>query len=170
MNPGSFTLVVLLTCTRPPSPFAGSIDTTQEAGVAVALPGPGETQELTLRDGSRLFGRVVSVEPDRAKVAVGLLHISAGGDDQVGVAYGVTTIGRDDDAVTIGAGYGYETSGGGGAVVVMVGGEHRVSRRLKLVTENYVWEGPSGILSGGVRFIGDHLSADLGLVAPLGGA
>ena len=244
--------------------------------ITVEIPEPGETQELTLRDGSRLFGRVVSVEADvivfrttagadltvdlagvaalrvvrgrvvnhefvpadpnatrllfgptarsleagqgylavyeilmpfvqvgltdrisfgagtplvfggdtshpfwispkaqvfdgtRAQVAVGLLHIFAGGDDQVGIAYGVTTIGHEDDAVTIGAGYGYETSGGGGSVVVMVGGEHRVSRRLKLVTENYVWEGASGILSGGVRFIGDRLSADLGLVMPVG--
>jgi len=49
----------------------------------------------------------------------------------------------------------------------MVGGERRLSRRLKFVTENYVWEGPSGIISGGVRFIGDRLSADVGLAVPI---
>ena len=275
MSPGSFALVALLACSALPAPVTAGTGAAQASSAAVTMPGPGETQELTLRDGSRLYGRVISIEPDeiifrtlagvdvtvcrsdigglrvvrgrvvdgvfvpadpnatrlffgptarsleaghgylavyeilmpfvqvgltdrisfgagaplvfggdtthpfwispkaqvfdspRAKVAVGLLHIFAEDDDQVGIAYGVTTIGHEDSAMTIGAGYGYETSGGGGAAVVMVGGERRVSRRLKVVTENYVWEGPSGILSGGVRFIGDRLSADLGLVVPL---
>jgi len=43
----------------------------------------------------------------------------------------------------------------------------KISRRVKLVTENYVFSG-GGIGSFGVRFLGDHLSADLGLVVPLG--
>ncbi len=40
-------------------------------------------------------------------------------------------------------------------------------RGLKLVTENYVFEG-GGIISAGVRFMGRRLSADLGLATPLG--
>jgi hypothetical protein len=35
-----------------------------------------------------------------------------------------------------------------GAAVIMLGGEHRVSRRIKLITENYWWEGSGGIASG----------------------
>lgn len=50
--------------------------------------------------------------------------------------------------------------------VVMVGGEHRVSRRITLVTENYAFKG-GGFASGGVRFFGEKLSADFGLVVPL---
>ena len=49
----------------------------------------------------------------------------------------------------------------------MVGGEHRLTRRIKLVTENYAFEG-GGIASAGVRFLGERLSVDLGLVSPLG--
>ena len=30
-----------------------------------------------------------------------------------------------------------------------------------------MWKGGGGILSGGVRFIGDRLSADVGLAVPL---
>jgi len=275
MSAGSFALFALLACAALPASVTGATGSAQAPGVAVTMPGPGETQELTLRDGSRLYGRVVSIEPDRVvfrttagvdvtigqtdiwalrvvrgrvvdgvflpadpnatrlffgptarsldrgqgylavyeivmpfvqvgltdrisfgagtplvfgsgtthpfwispkaqvvdrartQVAVGLLHVFAGEDDEVGIAYGVATIGHDDSAATIGAGYAYETGDGGGSAVVMIGGEHRISRRVKFVTENYVWEGPTGILSAGVRFIGDRLSADLGLVVPV---
>jgi energy-converting hydrogenase Eha subunit B len=54
-----------------------------------------------------------------------------------------------------------------GSAVVMVGGERRVTRRMKLLTENYVFD-DGAILSAGVRFIGDRLSADLGLAVPIG--
>ena len=47
----------------------------------------------------------------------------------------------------------------------MIGGETRVSRRIKLITENWFFTGAGGdgLVTGGVRFIGDRLSADLGL-------
>ena len=50
----------------------------------------------------------------------------------------------------------------------MVGGERRVSRSMKLITENYIWKSGDGIVSGGVRFIGERLSADLALAVPVG--
>jgi hypothetical protein len=50
----------------------------------------------------------------------------------------------------------------------MAGGEHRLGRRVKLVTENYAVNG-GAIVSAGVRFLGDRLSADLGVFAPLTG-
>jgi hypothetical protein len=49
----------------------------------------------------------------------------------------------------------------------MAGGEHRLSRRVKVVTENYFWQG-AGIASLGLRFLGDRLSADVGLFTPVG--
>lgn len=101
-----------------------------------------------------------------AQVAAGVIHIT--GVDKshdVGIAYGVTTLGPGEKAVTVGLGYGY--SGEGGAPIVMVGGEYRTSRRVKFITENWIWGGGNGLVSGGVRFLGDHLSADLGLIVPL---
>jgi hypothetical protein len=95
------------------------------------------------------------------------LHVE---DGNLGIAYGVVTQGSTDSAVTVGIGYAYERSSdsGGEGAIGMIGGEHRVSRRLKLVTENYVFEG-GGLSSFGVRFLGEHLTADLGLVMPIGG-
>lgn len=50
----------------------------------------------------------------------------------------------------------------------MVGGEYRGSRRVKWITENWFWRGDgNGFASGGVRFIGERLSADVSLVVPL---
>ncbi|HVJ26986.1 MAG TPA: hypothetical protein VM493_05560, partial [Vicinamibacterales bacterium] len=48
------------------------------------------------------------------------------------------------------------------------GGERRVGPHLKLITENYIWQDGEGILSAGVRFMGERLSADLGLAMPIG--
>jgi hypothetical protein len=49
----------------------------------------------------------------------------------------------------------------------MLGGELRAGRSTKLITENYLIPGFDGgqgsILSGGIRFFGEQLSADLGI-------
>ncbi len=51
--------------------------------------------------------------------------------------------------------------------VAMLGGERRLSRRVKFISENYIFNG-GGIASVGVRFLGERLSADLGVFAPVG--
>lgn len=102
------------------------------------------------------------------EVALGVLHFVNLGDASIGIAYAVATQGSNDNAVTIGFGYAYSSADRrrDGAPVVMIGGEKRISRRLKFVTENY-WFSGVGLVSGGVRFLGDRLSADVGLVSPL---
>ena len=104
------------------------------------------------------------------EASVGVLHFINMGDASAGIAYAVVTQGTTDAAVTIGGGYAYasEDASRAGAPVVMLGGEKRISRRLKFVTENY-WFSGIGLASGGLRFMGERLSADIGLVAPLGG-
>jgi hypothetical protein len=101
--------------------------------------------------------------------AVGVLHFMNVGDGSLGVAYGVITQGSADSALSFGAGYAYERSfdDDGGAALVMIGAEHRLTRGIKFVTENYVWR-TGGMGSAGVRWLGERLSADLGLVVPLG--
>ena len=103
-------------------------------------------------------------------VSAGVMHFFNMGDASTGIAYGVVTQGSTGSAVTIGGGYAYARSDeeDAGSGVLMIGGEHRVSRRVKLVTENYVFKG-GGFASGGLRFFGEKLSADFGLVAPLFG-
>jgi len=104
------------------------------------------------------------------EAAVGVLHFINMGDFNAGIAYAVVTQGTTDAAATIGAGYAYasEDESRAGAPVVMLGAEKRLSKRVKFVTENY-WFSGVGMASGGMRFMGDRLSADIGLVAPLGG-
>jgi len=100
------------------------------------------------------------------QAAAGIIHITGIEDLEAGIAYGVTTVGSDDSAVTIGFGRAY--SGDGGRGILMIGGEHRQSRRIKWITENWFWRGEArGFVSGGVRLLGERLSADLSLVVPL---
>lgn len=103
---------------------------------------------------------------ERVQASVGVLHVfDTSEGNNAGIAYGVGTFGSSDHAVTAGAGLAYAGDSRGG--LAMLGGERRVHRSIKLITENYVWKG-GGIISGGVRFIGERLSADLGLAVPIG--
>jgi len=54
--------------------------------------------------------------------------------------------------------------------VFVLGGERRISRRVKLITENWVGvnDGVSGFASGCVHFVGDRPSDDLGCCGVLG--
>jgi hypothetical protein len=100
----------------------------------------------------------------RAQAAVGVIHIS-GFEHSAGIAYGVTTVGTPEQAVSVGLGYAYGE--GERAPILMIGGEYRASRRIKWVTENWLSRGGNGFVSGGIRFLGERLSADFGLIAPL---
>ena len=106
------------------------------------------------------------LDTGRTQVAVGAFHAFVDGE-HAGIAYGVVTTGRIDASITAGAGYGYSSDGGHGAVV-MIGGERQASRHVAFVTENYIWKGGQGVLAGGVRFFGERLSADVGVAVPLG--
>ena len=90
------------------------------------------------------------------------------GDDvgSFGIVYGVGTAGSPDGSVTVGLGFGYGGGSFGEDPVVMIGGEKRVSRRVSLLSENYIIAGVTdGIaLSYGLRFFGDRLSADLAFI------
>jgi hypothetical protein len=91
-------------------------------------------------------------------VAAGVFH-GFDSNDHAGIAYGVVTKDAGSGSVTAGAGIGYASESGNGGVA-MFGAEAPLRRNLKFVTENYIWKS-SGIVSGGVRFFGEHLSADL---------
>lgn len=107
--------------------------------------------------------------------SVGAMHfLNVGDDANIGIAYGVVTHGGSDAAITVGGGYAYarwqadkyQADDNAGAAVAMLAGERRVGSGIKLVTENYAFKG-GGFISGGVRFFGEKLSADLGLMMPL---
>lgn len=94
----------------------------------------------------------------------------------VGIMYGVGTWGSRDHAFTAGAGWGYKWGGDKSEVsnspVIALGYETRLSRRVKFLTENWVFSGGGGgsaVASGALRFIGDRLTSDLGAIGIVGG-
>ncbi len=149
----------------------------------------GVTDRFTIAGGTPivpgLIGRAFYLAPkytisesERAAYAIGALSFALTEDvaaGTVGLLYGVGTWGNRDNAFTAGLGWGYSWGGDGGdlsgAPVLVLGGETRVSRRVKLVTENWFYTGAidqGGIVSGGFRFIGDRLTSDLGLIGGVG--
>ena len=107
---------------------------------------------------------------DRA-VAVGLLNlIISGGDDNenVGILYGTATFGESDAGITVGLGYGYVGSDLAEKPMIMIGGEKRLGKRTKFITENWVFPGlDDPLFSAGIRWFGEKLAADFGLFRTL---
>jgi len=166
----------------------------------------GVTDHVTLAGGTpvipHVFGRVYYLAPKVGAAISPEAHVSAGvlaffdltdsRSRTAGIVYTAGTFGSTDNAVTVGAGWPFFGDDLEQRPVLMFGGETRVARRVKLVTENYmisyredrnaltfvdgelVW-GPTvrqtrsiGLLSGGIRIIGERLSADAGLGVGVG--
>jgi hypothetical protein len=112
-------------------------------------------------------------EGTKTAVATGVLHMFVPGFGVGGYGYVVATRGTPDASVTVGGGalYGHGDDGGGATPMFTVGGEHRISRRVKLVTENYIFHG-GAIATVGARVIGQTTSFETGALIPLvnGGA
>ena len=109
------------------------------------------------------------ITSDSVQAAVGVIHMTGlGRGHDAGIAYGVTTIGEPDRSASIGIGYGY-TGGGGRATILMMGGELRTGRNIKLITDNWLGAGGLSFVSGGVRVFRGRMSADLAMVMPIGG-
>lgn len=150
--------------------------------------GYGVTDWLTIAGGTPvvpgLFGEAFYIAPKITVYNRGKLAISGGTlsffvtdaieEGNAGILYGVGTYGSSDNAITLGAGWFYAQTDGysdtSNEPVFMIGGERRISPRVKLVTENWLAVNPgvSGLISGGFRFIGDRLSADLGFAGATG--
>lgn len=105
-------------------------------------------------------------QTEKTAVATGVLGIAVEGET-AGIVYGAGTFGDSDQALTAGIGWGFSNGDLHNQTVVMLGGELRAGRNTKFITENYLIPGADGgegaIASGGVRFFGERLSADLGV-------
>jgi hypothetical protein len=140
-------------------------------GVAYGL-----TDNITIGGGVSLFPTGVDEQIYYLTPKVGMsfgeqIHLAAGllfvgtPDGTGGVGYGVGTLGTPDRSLTMGLGYGFAGGDIESKPVVMLGGELRVSRRIALVTENYVLpiEDDNVVYSFGLRFMGEKLTTDLAL-------
>lgn len=114
--------------------------------------------------------KLTLVETEKMAVATGVLAVAVEGET-AGVVYGVGTFGDTDQAVTAGIGWGFADGDLHNDAVFMLGGELRTGPGTKLVTENYLIPGfddaTGALASGGIRFFGERLSADLGVAFAL---
>jgi hypothetical protein len=158
----------------------------------------GITDWLTVAGGTpiipEVIGRVVYLAPkvqlvqtERATFSTGVLAFFNLADDDefdetevVGIGYGAGTWGSRDNSVSLGAGWAFAGTDVENRPAFMLGGEARMSRRAKLITENYLittresdydpvtgtaTEGTGflGLVGGGVRLFGERLTGDLGI-------
>lgn len=91
-------------------------------------------------------------------------------DRSFGVLYGISTFGPEDHHLDIGAGWGYAGGRLSADPAVMIGGATRISRRVALLTENYIAPSVSddGLVSYGIRFLGKDISVDLAFANAVG--
>ncbi len=154
------------------------------AGTSV-IPGLGLSEQLLYV--SPRFGKQFT---DKVAVSAGILYAregDAGPEGQLGMGFAMATFGRPERSLTLGAGvartvheeyYTEEVNGewrgdfryeAAYTPTVMVGGTARLSPRIALVSENWLILGEGFKLSEqpfavGVRFLGDRLTADVGMV------
>lgn len=113
------------------------------------------------------------VQSQPASLAAGVLYMRVVGflaaPGYAGVAYGVTTFGGPRSSATVLVGVPFATGGWESRPLVVLGGESRVSARVKLLAEAWRIPGTDAVPAvGGVRLIGTHVSWDLGLFFLLG--
>jgi hypothetical protein len=125
-----------------------------------------------------LLPKYTVVDGEKGKLAIGALAgwLPYYGEDDTerlsaGLLYGVGTTGNRDSNLSLGLGWGYAGRELATRPVVMIGGQGRVARRISLISENWflpVDGGTEGVLSYGLRFLGESLSVDLAFLSPFG--
>ncbi len=100
----------------------------------------------------------------------GVLYANVLGVDSdfsgLGIGYGIVTYGNTDDNATLGMGYGFVDGELSSKPVITLSGMKRLSKRIGLVSENWLvpTDGYYGVLSYGVRFMGERLTVDLAFI------
>lgn len=127
---------------------------------------PGAKQQLYY-----LASKVRVVHFKQLDLAAGILYTNVTGGEAsgAGIAFGVATYGTEDYALTAGLGWGYAEKEFSDRPVLVLGGEARISKNLKILTENWLLPGAdTKVLTFGIRFFGRQLAADLGFIYPTG--
>jgi len=137
----------------------------------------GVTDRFSIGMGAPFYGLVKTAwitpkfkvyEGKNTAVSTGVLHLFVPDFGVGGYGYVVATRGTPDASVTFGGGMLYGRDGHDAAAIPMftIGGEHRIGRRTKFVTENYIFQG-GAIVTAGARLIGQTTSFEAGALIPL---
>lgn len=108
--------------------------------------------------------------PDKVCLSLGLQMVTPFiSDESLGMAYAVASTGNSDAKATVFLGNGFSTHGGS-QFTLGLSGDARVSESIKLLAEFYMIQDlDTPPLIVGVRFFGDRLSGDVGLLYLIGG-
>lgn len=114
--------------------------------------------------------KITPIHLDKFDLAAGVLYIVIPEESEnAGIVYGVTTYGSEKASLTVGLGWGFLGSDFSNKPVVVLGGDLRLSDKTKLITENWLIPNSDvSLVSLGIRFFGENLAADFGLVFPAG--
>ncbi len=106
---------------------------------------------VSLVPGAALENQFIMLTPkvslplrENLHVAAGVLYLrvpdfdGGGGGVGAGLLYGALTSGSADNNVTVGLGYGFAGGDIGSTPALLLGGQRRVSRKVSLLTENYL--------------------------------
>lgn len=151
----------------------GLTDRLTLGGGATTIPGIALNENLFY-----LLPKYTLVSRPRATFAlgalVGLLPFNTDINDDfasAGLVYGVGTVGTRESNVSLGAAWGYANDEITKRPGIMLGGQGRVTRRVSLISENWFFpngDDTEGVLSYGLRFLGENISVDVAGVTPLG--
>jgi hypothetical protein len=152
--------------------YAGITDRFTLGGAMTLLP----TNDFIKNNIYFLSPKFGVTQSDKFSTAVGAWIGSAPFSDDVGsvktfgIAYGVATWSGPSGAFTLGGGYGYAEGKLARNPMVMVGGTRRLSRRMALVSENWVFPNVQDhpLVSAGLRTIGESVSWDFAFVTVAG--
>lgn len=109
--------------------------------------------------------KITPIQVTDFDATLGVLYIAILDEQAAGIAYGVATYGTEKAAVTLGMGFGFSGEDFANQPIIVAGGEIRVSKSIKFLSENwFVLSGDVNLLSFGLRFFGENLAADFGLV------
>jgi hypothetical protein len=142
-------------------------------GGGTTIPGVALTDNLFY-----LLPKYTILSEERTKVALGALvgffPFNDDANDEVtsgGLLYAVGTTGNRESNISFGLAWGYADDDLTDSPGFMVGGQGRVSKRFALISENWflpIGGETEGVVSYGIRFLGETLSADLAWVNVLG--
>jgi hypothetical protein len=90
-------------------------------------------------------------------------------DDAIGLVYALTSYGDDAGSATVGVGWGFSGEDFSDKPGMVVGFDLEAGGSIRFVSENWIpSDFDAAIISIGIRFVGDPVTADLALVYPSG--
>ena len=112
--------------------------------------------------------KITPFQNDKFAVSIGDFYVrtpSNNRNNDINIIYSIGTVSFSKGAITMGVGYETKSEN----PIILLGGELRVSKYAKLITENWFLGGSDlKFVSLGIRILGKYLAADFAFVTPIG--